>query len=406
MIKTNKFFGGVLLIAGTSVGAGMLAMPVMSSFCGFIPSFILLILFWAFMLLTAYLFLEVNLSMKGEVNMVSMAEKTLGQTGKVICWITYLLLLYSLTAAYIAGSAPIFTEILQVVTDNNAPEWVGPLPLIIVFGIFVYLGTKPVDYINRLLMLGLVVSYIILVFFVPQHIRLEYLKHLAPKTMLLAVPIMTTSFGYHIIIPTLTTYMRHNVKKLRLMILVGSLIPVSVYILWELLILGTIPMEGDLGLFNTWLQSKPVTISLMNTIQNPWIATGAEAFTFFAIITSFLGVSLSLSDFLRDGLRIKKTHVGRFFVCLLTFGPPLLFVYTYQRGFYLALEFAAAFVAILLVLYPALMTWVLPNKKGFFGTLAGRAVLIVVILIALFIVVIDILEKFGYLRPLISQYFQ
>jgi tyrosine-specific transport protein len=405
MVKTNKFFGGILLIAGTSVGAGMLAMPVMSSFCGFIPAFILLAFFWAFMLLTAYLFLEVNLSMKGDVNMISMAEKTLGQTGKIICWITYLLLLYSLTAAYISGSAPVFNEIFKSITTHNVPAWVGPLPLIVIFGLFVYLGTKSVDYINRLLMLGLVVSYILLVVFVPQHIRIEFLRHFDAKMMILAVPIMITSFGYHIIIPSLTTYMRHNVKKLRLMIFIGSLIPVIVYVLWELIILGTIPIEGEMGLFNTWLQSKPVTFSLMNAVKNPWIATGAETFTFFAIITSFLGVSLSLSDFLRDGFRIKHTHVGRFLVCLLTFGPPLIFVYTYQRGFYLALEFAAAFVAILLALYPALMTWVLP-KKGFFKTFWGRSILVFVIIVSLLIISIDVMEKFGYLSPLMSKYFK
>ena len=59
--------------------------------------------------------------------------------------------------------------------------------------------------------------------------------------------------------------------------------------------------------------------------------------TFFSFLcncsTSFLGVTLSLSDFLTDGFKIKKSWEGRLMACLLTFIPPLIFVLTYQRGF-------------------------------------------------------------------------
>ena len=68
MFRVNHFFGGILLIAGTSIGAGMLAIPVITSFCGFIPAFILILACWAFMLLTAYFLLEVNLFFSGETN--------------------------------------------------------------------------------------------------------------------------------------------------------------------------------------------------------------------------------------------------------------------------------------------------------------------------------------------------
>ena len=35
--KDNRLIGGILLVAGTAIGAGMLALPVSTSFGGFIP---------------------------------------------------------------------------------------------------------------------------------------------------------------------------------------------------------------------------------------------------------------------------------------------------------------------------------------------------------------------------------
>ncbi len=404
MLHTNRFLGGILLIAGTSVGAGMLAIPVISCFCGFYPSFIVMSLCYLFMLLTAFLFLEVNLFFPGEVNMVTMATKTLGQFGKVLSWVAYLLLLYFLTSAYISGSSPIFRHILSVIFNIDMPSWVGPLPLLIIFGIFIYLGTKPVDYVNRILMTGLIFGYVMLVFFVPEHVSMSFISHFDMKPVLLCISVMITSFGYHIIIPSLTSYMRHNVKKLRLMIFIGSTIPFIIYGIWQFLILGSVPLYGEDGLINAWRQGIPATIPLMKVLQNRWVAIGAQLFSFFAIITSFLGVSLSLSDFLRDGLKIKNTSGGRLLACLLTFIPPLIFVYSYQKAFFLGLQYAGVFVAILLAMLPALMVWVLPKKEGFFHSFFGRVVLSIVILISFFIIIVDIIQKFDLLDPLISKY--
>nr|NGX30096.1 Tyrosine-specific transport protein [Candidatus Anoxychlamydiales bacterium] len=69
MIKTNKFLGSILLISGTTIGAGMLGLPVTTGFAGFFPTLFVLLFFWGYMLITAFLYLEANLSVKGNVNL-------------------------------------------------------------------------------------------------------------------------------------------------------------------------------------------------------------------------------------------------------------------------------------------------------------------------------------------------
>lgn len=407
MKQINRFLGAVLLISGTTVGAGMLALPTITGFGGFFPAVFQLFFVWLFMLATAFLYLEANIAYKDETNLVSMADRTLGKWGKIITWIAYLMLMYSLNAAYIAGSASFFSSFFHAVFKTQMPGWASPLPLIIFFFIFIYLGSKSADYLNRFLMLGLVVTYLILAIFIPNDIDYNLLTHFDLKASFVAVPIIVTSFGYHIIIPTLTTYLEHDKKKLQLAIIIGSIIPLIFYLVWEFITLGIIPLGGADSLTSSYIKGEggagPLVVTLTNMLNKPWIAKAATMLTFFTIITSFMGVSLSLTDFLRDGLKIKRTHSGRFIACLLTFLPPLLFVYAVPGGFMLALQYAAVFVVIILCIMPALMTWTLP-KPCKFRSSWGRALIVVVLVISTYVIGMDVAEGMGFLKKLIINY--
>jgi len=403
MVKVSHYLGAILLIAGTTIGAGMLALPIGTAFCGFGPALLAFLGVWGIMLFSAYLFLDVNLSLPGETNFITMCEKTLGTWGKVVCWITYLLLLYSLTAAYIAGSAGIFQEAVHWTFGIEMPVQVGYFCLPVLFGGFVYLGTVGVDVINRALMLGLAISYVLLVGGLPEHIVVERLTHVDFTPFFFGVLLVLTSFGYHIIIPSLTTYMHHDRKHLRRAIFIGSLLPLLIYILWETLTLGIVPLEGPYSLVTAWKEGVPVTKMLSHYVSTPWIQLSVHYFSFFAIVTSFLGVSLSLSDFLTDGFKIKETWEGRLIAILLTFVPPLLFLFTTDRGFIFALQHAGAFVAILLVFLPAAMAWTL-KENAFYRSTIGRALLILMILISIGMVGLDVLKEMNILDGLISSY--
>lgn len=388
-MKKKPFLGAVLLISGTAIGAGMLAIPIATSFAGFFPSIALLALVWFFFLITAQLMLDVNLSCPGEVNLIGMVSRHLGKGAKAVCWVTYLLLLYSLTAAYISGSTPLFIQGIASLTGWTLPNWLAPLPLFIFFGLFVYLGTRSVDRVNRILMIGLALSYALLVCFLTPHIEPSYLMFSNTASVWAALPILFTSYGFHIIIPTLTTYLDHDKKRLRRAIFIGSLVPFLVYALWEFLILGVVPLEGAHGLQAAWQQGSSSTAPIEYALNSPIIAVSANLFSFFAILTSFLGVSLSLSDFLAEGLNMRRFSWGREAACLLTFIPPLCFVYLYPQGFLLALEYAGLFVAILLCIFPALMAWTLPQYKS----TPRKLLLYTIILAASLVVLADFIHR-------------
>ncbi len=354
----GKLFGAILLVAGTTIGAGMLALPVVTGLAGFYPSIALFIAYWLFLTFTAFLMLEVTLWMPGQTNLISMARQTLGRPGEIVSWVLYLYLLYALLTAYLAGGGAILLDFIQTVTHQALSPYVGPLLLMLIFSIFVYKGHRPVDLINRILMVGLVIAYFALVIGLLPHLNFELLKRSEWSALLIGSSVVATSFGFHIIIPSLVTYLERDVAKLRWSILIGSLIPLVVYIVWELIALGILPLEGKYGIVNGYNQGANGATLLADFLNIPSIAWIARLFSIFAIVTSFLGVSLSLNDFLADGFKIEKNRPGRILLYAMTFLPPLLISLVDPGAFLKALEFAGAFgVVILLGLMPALMVW-------------------------------------------------
>lgn len=354
MTKKGRTLRGALLIAGTSIGGGMLALPVELSLGGFIPSVLIYFLCWGLMTCTGLIFLEVTLWMKGETNIVSMADSTLGSVGKAIAWGLYIFLFYSLTIAYISGCGSLIAQIFPSIV----PENLGPIFFTALFAPFVYLGARVVSRINVVFMVGLALCYFSFVFLGYQYVDFELLERKDWLLSLVGLPVAFTAFAYQGTIPTLIHYLDYNPKKARMAIIIGSSIPFFTYLVWQGFILGIVPAYGPGGLAEALANDDNAVHPLRNFIHNPIIYSIGQFFAFFAMVTSFFGVTLGLRDFLADGLKIKKTPMGRLFLCTLIFLPPLLISLFNPKIFLSALSVAGGFgCATLLGLLPIAMVW-------------------------------------------------
>lgn len=400
LLIRNKVIGGILLVSGTTIGAAMLALPSVTGMAGFYPSLVLFICYWAFFMFTALLMLEATLWMEENTNLITMARRTLGSWGEILSWCAYLFLLYSLTTAYLSGSSQIFLDFVQAVSGYTLPNYLGPLPLLLIFGFFVYRGALFVDMANRWLMVGLAVTFLIVISSLIHHVNRELLVYTNWKYLLIGNSVIATSYGFHIIIPSLASYMHRDVKKLRLAILIGSSLPLGIYLLWEWVALGIIPVDGELGILEGYRQDLNGAHLLTVLIGNTWLSMVLRAFAFFAIMTSFLGVSLSLRDFLADGFKIEKNRFGRMKLYFMTFVPTMLLIWINPRVFLSALEYAGAFgVMILLGFLPALMVYRGRYQKKFpshYCAPGGKWALIFVMIISILLVALEIANKLGF----------
>ena len=230
---------------------------------------------------------------------------------------TYLLL-YSLLAAYISGGSAIFNSLLHWL-GMPVPAWVSSVLFVLVFGYIVYRGITPIDYVNRVLMTAKLASLFILIFFVVPYVDVHKLVVGDSKLLTSTVMVMVTSFGYATIIPSLRSYFDGGLKQIRLTILIGNLIPLVCYLLWNFTIIGSLPQTGENGLLEILHRggaTTELTQSLSYYLHSTSITTFANFFATICVLTSFLGVSLGLSDFLADGLKIQKIGKGTLIVTL------------------------------------------------------------------------------------------
>lgn len=355
-MKQGSVLGGALLIAGSCIGAGMLALPIVTGMAGFFCSIILFSLAWAFMTSTALLLVEANSWFHERANFLSILDHTVGKSIKAIGWVAYLFLFYALLVAYISGTGTLFASFFHSFFHMQISYGIGSVALIILFGWIVYLGTRSVDLCNRFLMLVKIIFFGFLVLFSATYIKSELLLHFDPLYAPMSFPLLVIAFGFHNMIPSLTHYMRGNLKRVRLSIIIGSLMAFMIYLIWQVVVLGILPLSQIETSLQTGKDSSQMLSLFLNSTP---IKVGADGLAFFAILTSFLSQALSLVHFLADGFKVPSKKHEPFSLCLLALLPPLLLALCYPQLFFKALNFAGGICAVILFgILPTAMVWV------------------------------------------------
>lgn len=387
-----KLIGGILLIVGTSLGGGILALPIGTAASGFIDTAVALIVCWLAMTIAAFFILEVNLYLPKGANLISMAEKTLGRSGKIATWLSYLLLLYALLSAYIAGGTDVFQSILALMAIHLPPP-LTTLAYVFSFALIVYTGIKTVDRVNSVLMYVKLFVYLLLLYLIFPHVSTQNLQGGDWHYLKNAAMLLITSFGFAIIVPSLREYYDNDVKQLKKVILIGSLFPLFCYLAWIWAIMGVVPAAGDDGLIKlmgSGHETSGLATALEHAVHRQSITNLFRFFSSISMLTAFLGVSLCLFDFLSDGFHFQKKGWQGYCVASCVFIPPLIIVLFHPQIYITALQYAGILCVVLLLLLPALMVYrgrYHLKENSAFITPGGKPSVILVILFSIVLLV-------------------
>ncbi|WP_338463506.1 tyrosine transporter TyrP [Franconibacter daqui] len=355
----NRTLGSVFIVAGTTIGAGMLAMPLASAGVRMGITLLLLIGMWALMCYTALLLVEVYQHVPADTGLGSLARRYLGRPGQWLTGFSMLFLMYALTAAYISGAGELlaasFSDWLAIPLSPST----GVLLFTVVAGAIVCIGTTMVDLFNRLLFSAKIVLLLVMLALLMPHVHQANLLSMPLEQGLAfsAIPVIFTSFGFHGSVPSIVSYLNGDIRKLRLVFITGSAIPLVAYLFWQLATLGAI----DSATFNHLLANHAGLNGLLQAVRqvvaSPHVELAVHLFADLALATSFLGVSLGLFDYLSDMFQRSRKVGGRLQSGLITFLPPLAFALFYPQGFVMALGYAGVALAILALIIPALLVW-------------------------------------------------
>jgi aromatic amino acid transport protein len=413
----NKTLGTTLLVSGTMIGAGMLAMPLTSAGIGFTFTVVLLISLWILLTYSALLFVEVYQTTESDSGIGTLSALYFGNAGRVVSTTVMFVFLYALLAAYISGGGEILMKATQStgllgqegVIANTSPEMTLKIFIgifTVFFGSFVIISTKVVDGFNRLLFFVMLVALGVVMFVMFPKASVQNLMAMPLDNALIisAAPIFFTSYGFHGSIPSLVKYMEGDVRGLRIAIVAGSAITLVGYILWQLSTHGVLSQSE----FTQILKEKPTLYGLIEACHritgSEIIASAVQLFSALALVTSFLGVALGLFDCTEDMLR-KGLHInaGRLLLGAITFLPPVLFAYFYP-DFIAALSYAGQMFAFFAVVLPVGLVWKArrryPNLP--YRVAGGDIALIIALVIGIVVACIPFFVKAGMLPPVVG----
>ncbi|WP_354625430.1 aromatic amino acid transport family protein [Psychromonas sp. MME2] len=342
-----KLLGGMLLIAGTALGAGMLAIPMVLAQFGMLWGSLLMLGIWIGTTYAALLLLEATLHSGGGIGMNSIAQKTLGKPGQLITNGLLYCLVICLMIAYIVSAGDLIRELLNHL-GWQLNLWQSQLLFTLVTAAFISKGTASVDKLNRVLFLAMIITLVITLLYLLPNIEIGHFvqQNNSNKVELIKnSAVLFTSFGFMVVVPSVVKYNSEAThQQLRNMVVIGSMLPFICYLLWLVAVIGNLPTEQLVSFANV---SQLITIL---SAQYNSLGIVLTLFTALAIVTSFMGVAMSLFDQNRDLFKGNKSATF-----LVTFILPLLGAIWAKEQFIGVLAYAGIILVFLAVFVPMAM---------------------------------------------------
>jgi tyrosine-specific transport protein len=355
----HKKLSAIFLVAGTCIGSGMFALPIVLASLGIIPSIILMLVTWFFMYYTALINVELNLRAGEGLPLGKLARKFSGPVAELIGTLSFKILSYALLAVFIYGGTSIFQKMMTssgFMEDCNFTCMATGLSLIA--AVILLLPTNILGHINSLLfaMLILIIAFLVTgLFFLSDIKELPLFSNPYQKLSIWAalLPVVFTSFGFQVIFHTLTNLCHKDRRLLKTVFFWGSLIPALVYIIWTTGVLVVVS-HGNPEFYDQMTSGQVEVGDLIEQLSEiakwPLVQVLVWWISLLAIATSVLGVGVGLYDSFKK--MFSKRLGGRIVSAAVTILPAYFVAVWVPNAFIAALGFAGMILAIIAILLP------------------------------------------------------
>ena len=355
--------GGTMIIAGTCIGAGMLALPVTSAGMWIYWSVVVLFVTWLLMLLSSQALLEVNLSYEPGDSFHTLVKDLLGPGWSIVNGLSLAFVLYILVYAYVSGGGSIVRQAALGIGWQAPPQIVGGLFFAIVLSACVWWSTWLVDRLSLIMMIGMVLSYLMSMTGLFSHIKIDVLlgdgglSSLGGYSVFIWATLATylTSLCFHASVPSLVKYFGKDSESINKCLVRGTLIAVFCYLTWLVIIDGVISRAQFSGVITAGGNVGDLVAAAGANVDSGFILRMLESFSSLAIATSFIGAGLGLFDYMADLCGFDNSRWGRTKTALVTFLPPTLCGLIWPNGFRAAIGWAGLAATVWSVIVPALM---------------------------------------------------
>eukprot|EP00978_Attheya_sp_CCMP212_P016893 scaffold44591_cov54-Attheya_sp.AAC.6 len=369
----GSVLGAAALIAGTTVGASVLALPEAVAPVGFLPSSAAFIGAWVYMGISGLLLAELCINRIGEtgrpgVGVLEVYKNSLDRPWTAVGMAAYFFLHYSVLVAYIAQGGVNLSNILDSIGLDSVTTLFPGIEQTLFAGtagsLIYFARPQMMEKINTFLVVAMMATFIAIVGIAAQTADFHSLiapvnQH--PDQVVNALPILFLSLLYQNVVPTVVKQLEGDRRKIQKAIIVGTLVPLTMFLVWNAVILGNVYAAG---VQDAMAAGTLDPIAMLQGAGQGSEALGPlfEAFSEVAITTSLIGFVYSLLDAITDvtGLPSEGSRFERFkpFLFGVVFIPPFALSLASPDIFYDALDFGGAFgVSTLFLLLPGIMVW-------------------------------------------------
>lgn len=408
--KMPSLLGGAMIIAGTAVGAGMFANPTATSGVWFIGSIVVLLYTWFCMYSSGLMILEANLHYPLGSSFDTIVKDLLGRKWNIITGVAVAFVLYILTYAYIFVGGGLTQTSLQNISGylgveaSGVSRELGSVVFALVLAFCVWFSTRVVDRFSTILIGGMVITFFLSVGGMLGTASSEVLLNtIAPEGQRYwiyawgALPVCLASFGYHGNVPSLVRYYQKDGKQVARSLLLGTVIALVIYILWQFAVQGNLPRAEFAPVIAAGGDVSALLAALSTYISTDGLSLTLNYFAYMAIASSFLGVTLGLFDYLADLCKFSNSRLGRSKTTVLTFLPPLLACLMFPTGFVKVIGYVGLGATIWTGIVPALL--VRASRKRFtqegFRAFGGSFMVWFVFVFAIVNIMAQILAQLG-----------
>ena len=369
--KTPSLFGGAMIIAGTVIGAGMLANPTATSGVWFTGSLAVLLYTWFSMLSSGLMILEVNTHYPHGASFDTMVKDLLGPAWNVINGVAVAFVLYLLTYAYIFVGGDLTAKGIGSAVGSEISLTVGQLVFFGILAFCVWASARLVDRFTSILIGGMVLTFIWatggliadakmpVLFDTQAPAGTSYWIYVAT-----ALPVCLASFGFHGNVSSLLKYFKGDAPKVAKSLWAGTLIALVIYVLWQIAIQGNLPRNEFAPVIAADGQVSILIETLSKFVPTGNMALILSFFSYMAIATSFLGVTLGLFDYIADIFKWNDSPSGRTKTAAVTFLPPLISCLLFPTGFVTAIGYVGLVATVWTCSTPILLLFHSRQKFG------------------------------------------
>ncbi|MEK7167074.1 MAG: aromatic amino acid transport family protein [Patescibacteria group bacterium] len=306
----KSFFIAISVLIGTTIGVGIFGLPYVIAKIGFTPGMLYLIGLGLIILLLNLCYGEIVSRTKKNHQLPGYAKIYLGKWGEFVAILITCFGFYGALLAYLIMAGDFLHLILGKVFPLLSFDY--SLIFFVFTTIAIFFGIKAIPKIEFLMVIFLLIIILIIFIFGFPQIKFENLLSMNLEYFFLPFGVILFALGGGSAIPIMEIVLKEKKFLLKKAIILGTLIPLIIYILFGLVCVGAIGQ----------IMSENAIISLGNILGQKILFLGS-IFGFFTTTASFLILGLSLKQIYHYDYNLNKT-ISTILVCFI---PLLIFLF-------------------------------------------------------------------------------